>query len=146
MVGVKLIYSREFFVMSKKPLFTGLVFDENDRSVEVAIIGLESFYVVDDVGFKRHIPSEEVDRQVLVFFQEQMKGHEDMIAEQTTKMMGQDDLFSRAIIQNQLKNMDKQFESLLETGFPEEGNSYLGLMGFKIVINIHGEISPDDES
>ena len=51
--------------MAQKPLFEGLVFDEFDKPVEVTYIGDESFYVVDDAGFLRHIPSEEVDRQVL---------------------------------------------------------------------------------
>jgi hypothetical protein len=54
--------------------------------------------------------------------------------------MGQDDLFTRAIILNQLKNMGKQFENLLQTGIPEEGRAYLGMMGFRVVINLHGEV------
>lgn len=131
--------------MSKQPLFSGLVFDELDRPVDSKIVGGEPFYVVDDSGFQRHIPSVEVDRQVLNLLQEQMKGNEDLIAEQTTKMLGQEDLFSRAIIQNQLKNIDKQFENLLETGFPEGGNAYMGMMGFKIVIDVHGEVIRVDQ-
>jgi len=39
-----------------------------------------------------------------------------------------------------LKNIDKQMDTLLETGLPEEGRAYMGMMGFKIVIDIHGEI------
>jgi len=51
--------------MPKHALFEGLVIDENDRPVGVVMIGSEPCYVVDDSGFRRHIPSEEVDRQVL---------------------------------------------------------------------------------
>ena len=48
-----------------QPLFAGLVVDENDRPVQTASIGNEPAYVIDDDGFKRHIPAEQVDRAVL---------------------------------------------------------------------------------
>ncbi len=124
----------------KKPLFAGLIIDENDQVVDTAYVGEEPCYVVDDAGFKRHIPSVDVDRQILNMMVDQIRGNEELYMEQTTKMLGQDDLFTRAIIQNQLKNIDKQMDTLLETGLPEEGRAYMGMMGFKIVIDIHGEI------
>jgi len=122
------------------PLFAGLVVDEYDRTVDVTTIGGESLYVVNDAGFRRHIPSEQVDRQVLAIMKEQITGNEDIISEQTAKMLGQEDIFSRAMIDNQLKNIDQQLERLLETGIPEEGRAYMGMMGFKVVINFHGEV------
>ena len=126
--------------MPKQPLFAGLVVDEHDRVAESAIVGDEPFYVVDDAGFRRHIPAVQVDRQVLKQMQEMMKGSEGLISEQTAKMLGQDDIFSKAIIEQQLKNMDQQFDALMQQGIPEEGRAYLGMLGFKIVINLHGEI------
>ena len=126
--------------MSRKPLFAGLVVDERDRVAESAVVGEEPFYVVDDAGFRRHIPADQVDRQVLKQMQEMMKGSEGLISEQTAKMMGQDDIFSKALIENQLKNMDQQFDALMQQGIPEDGRAYLGMLGFKIVINIHGEV------
>ena len=69
-----------------------------------------------------------------------IEGHEDIISDQTAKMMGQDDPFSKAMIANQLKQIDKQFENLTNVGIPEEVRAYLGMMGFRIVINIHGEV------
>ena len=126
--------------MSNKPLFAGLVVDEHDRVVDSAVVGDEPFYVVDDAGFHRHIPAAQVDRQVLRMMQEMMKGSEGLISEQTAKMLGQDDIFSKAFIENQLKNMDQQFDALLKQGIPEDGRAYLGMLGFKIVINFHGEI------
>jgi len=126
--------------MNKKPVFEGLIFDEYDNPVDVTYVGEEPFYVVDDAGFFRHIPSSEVDSQVLQTMTSQIQGNEDLISEQTAKMLGQEDLFTKAIIQNQLKNIDKQLESLLKTGIPNDGRQYLGLMGFKIIINVHGEI------
>jgi len=62
--------------MTNQALFAGLVVDENGRPVDTAIVGGEPFYVVDDAGFHRHIPSEQVDRQVLTQMQEMLKGSE----------------------------------------------------------------------
>lgn len=140
--------------MAKRPLFTGLVIDEFDNLVESAWVGDEPCYVVDDDGFHRHIPSEQVDRQVLQKMNEMIEGHEDLLSEQAAKMLGQDDIFSRAMIENQLKQMDQQFDKILETGIPEDGIAFMGMSGFRIRINVHGEvveivqpgmISPDDE-
>lgn len=98
-------------------------------------------YVVNDAGFHRHIPSELVDRQVLQRMAEQIKGHEDILSEQAAKMLGQsEDIFTMAAIQNQFKNIDQQLEHVLDTGIPEEGRAYMGMMGFKVVINLHGDV------
>ncbi len=126
--------------MAKQPLFTGLVFDEFGNPAESTLVGDEPCYVVNDVGFRRHIPSEQVDRKVLDQFAEMMKGSEEFLSEQTAKMLGQEDLFTKAAIQQQLKNIDKQFDQLIQVGLPEDMRAYLGMMGFKIIINVHGEI------
>ena len=126
--------------MTRQALFAGLVFDEMQRPTEVAYVGEEPCYVVDDNGFRRHIPSEQVDRQVLDMMREMIEGHEDLLTDQTAKMLGQDDIFSRAIIESQLKNIDKQLDTLFETGIPESARAYMGMMGFRITINIHGEV------
>ena len=128
------------YFMATQPLFAGLVVDENGKLAESALIGNEAAYVVDDDGFKRHIPSEQVDRAVLNQLSEMMKGSEDILSEETAKMLGQEDPFSKAMIENQLKNLDKQFDAILETGLPEDMRAYLGMMGFKVVINYHGEV------
>lgn len=126
--------------MPRQPLFAGLVIDENDRSVETGFIGAEPAYVINDAGFRRHIPAEQVDKQVLARMQEMMKGNEGIISEQTAKMMGQDDIFSKALIEQQLKNIDQQFDTLMQQGIPEDGRAYLGMLGFKVVINYHGDV------
>lgn len=131
--------------MASQPLFAGLIFDESDNPVDVAIVGEESFYVVDDAGFRRHIPSEQVDRQVLESMRELIDGHEGILSEQTAKMLGQEDIFTRAMIESQLKNIDKQFDALFEAGIPEEGRAYMGMMGFRITINIHGDVTQVDQ-
>jgi len=55
-------------------------------------------------------------------------------------MLGQDDIFTRAMSESQLHNIDKQFDALLEAGIPEETRAYLGMAGLQIRIDIHGEV------
>jgi hypothetical protein len=124
----------------REPLFAGLVVDEYDRPVSFTHVGEEPMYVVDDAGFKRHIPSEQVDRAVLQQMAEMIEGHEDELSKQAATMMGQDDLFSQAILENQLLNIDERFDELLKIGIPEEGRAYLGMTGFKVRIDLHGEL------
>ena len=131
--------------MSREPLFRGLIVDENDQMVDTGNIGSEPCYIVNDAGFLRHIPSEPIDLQVLKSFGDQISGNEEFIADQTAKMMGQDDLFTHAIIENQLKNIDKQYAQVLQMGLPEDTRVYLGMMGFKVVIDIHGEVLRIDQ-
>jgi len=140
--------------MAKNALFNGLVIDENDRPMSSTLVGEESFYVVDDQGFLRHIPSEHVDRQVLAEMGKMLEGHEQELSEQAAKMLGQDDPFSRAAIEKRLKSLDGQFDEVLAAGLPEPSRAYLGMTGFKIRINLHGDLmeiqqpgsmAPEDE-
>lgn len=126
--------------MTKKALFEGLVYDEYDRPVTTGFIGIEPCYIVDDDGFMRHIPAEEIDKQVWQTLQNQIEGYEDLISEKAAEMMGQDDIFTKAAIERQLKNLDQQFDQLAEHGIPEETRMYLGMMGFRIIVSIHGEV------
>ena len=114
--------------------------DESGNIAESALVGDEPCYVVDDAGFRRHIPSEQVDRAVLAQFADLMKGSEGFISEQAAKMLGQEDVFTKAAIEQQIKNIDKQFDQLMQTGIPEDMRAYLGMIGFKIIINMHGEV------
>lgn len=124
----------------EEPLFKGIVIDEYDQPVETGYIGDEPCYIVNDAGFKRHIPAEYIDRQVWDFLTGQIKGNEDLIANQTAQMLGQDDLFSYAMIMQQLTNVDKQFESLQKNGIPADALAYMGMMGFKVIVDIHGDV------
>ncbi len=126
--------------MPKQALFAGLVFDENDRLVETAVVGDEPFYVVNDAGFRRHIPAAQIDRRVLEHMRDLMKGSEGLLSEQAAKILGQNDIFSKAMIEQQLKNIDHQFEPLMQQGLPEEARAYLGMLGLKVIVNYHGEV------
>jgi hypothetical protein len=131
--------------MHKKALFEGLVIDEFDRAVEVVYVGDDPCYVVDDQGFRRHIDAEKIDKQVLAAFKEMISGSEDLVSEQAAKMLGQDDPFSIASMAQQLKNMDANFEKLMDVGIPEDQRAYMGMMGFKIRIDLHGDVIEIDQ-
>ena len=126
--------------MPRQPLFAGLVIDESGRVAESALVGDEPCYVVNDAGFRRHIPSDQVDRQVLHQIADLLKGSEDLLSAETARMLGQEDVFTKAAIEQQLKNIDRQFEQLLQIGLPEDVRTYLGMMGFKVIINVHGDV------
>ena len=126
--------------MAKQALFSGLVIDDQDRPVSSTRVGDEAFYIVDDAGFLRHIPSEQVDRQVLADLGKMLEGHEEELSKQAAKMLGQDDIFTRAAIEKRLENMDDQFNQVREAGLPEASRAYLGMTGFKVRINLHGEV------
>jgi len=126
--------------MAQKAVFEGLIRNENGTPLEVRYVGRDACYVVDDNGFMRYISSEQIDRQVLDEMRKQIEENEDLLAEQAAKMTGQEDIFSRAAIQNQITNMDKHLETLLQTGIPTEARAYLAMMGFKVIVNVHGEV------
>jgi hypothetical protein len=126
--------------MPRQALFTGLVFDEFDRPLQAASIGADPAYVINDDGFLRHIPAEQIDNAILNEMKKLIQGNENLVSEQAAKMLGADDLFSKAMIANQLKNIDKQFGMLFETGIPEELRAYLGMTGFKVIVDYHGNL------
>jgi hypothetical protein len=124
----------------RNALFSGLVVDEQDRPVDESVVGGEPFYVVDDDGFRRHIESQFVDRQVLEQMRAMIQGNEELISEGTMKMLGQEDIFTRAMIERSLRHVDAQFDQLLAQGLPEEARAWMGMLGFRVVIDIHGNV------
>ncbi len=126
--------------MSNNAFFTGLIFDEKDNPVEAVTVGSESFYVVDDYGFKRHIDAREIDEKIIHLFTDQIDGNEDYLANAAANMTGKTDLFSMAMFKNQLKNIDREIEALLRQGPPAGLAEFLGMSGFKVTIDIHGNI------
>jgi UDP-2,3-diacylglucosamine pyrophosphatase LpxH len=118
--------------------FEGLISTDEGAPVGVAYVGAESFYVVDDEGFRRHISAREVDRQVLSLFVQQLQEHHEEAAEAMLRMMGQDDLFTKGMVDATLRNVNA--EQMLSQRLPEEARQLLGMMGFGVVIDLHGEV------
>ena len=119
-----------------KALFTGLVYSDTGDKVETTFIGTEPHYVIMDGDFKRHVAAIEVDRQVMAFIQEQAAANKELVSEQIMGMLGKDDLFTKAMIDSSITNMDQ----MTQQGIPDDARIMLGMMGFKVVINIHGEV------
>ncbi len=126
--------------MAKEPLFVGLVATESGEPVGSASVGGEPMYVVPDQGFNHHVEARDVDREVLSRLSEVILAHKDLVAQGAMQMLGQDDLFTKAMIDSSLKQWDKHVSELLDTGLPEQARLALGMMGFRVVLNYHGEV------
>jgi len=129
--------------MAKQALFAGLIYDEWENLVITAIVGNEAYYVVDDNGFKRHIDTEQVDRQILGVFIEQLQDNKELAVEQALKFMGRDDLFTKAAIDASMRNID--MDQIIDQGIPEQARNMMGMLGFRIIINVHGEVIRMDQ-
>ena len=122
--------------MARTAMFAGLVFDEAGRPADVAYVGEDACYVVDDDDFRRHIDAAQVDRAVLHFLREQVEDNREIAVEQMLQMMGQDDVFTKAAVESSINNM----EDAVGQPIPEDARRWLGMLGFKIVIDMHGGV------
>lgn len=127
--------------MSNKAIFAGLVIDEAGRPLDVDQVGNDATYVIDDDGFKRHIDAAQIDRQVLNILQEQIEANKPAVEEGLMKVMGSEDIFTKAAIDKSLNN----FDQVLAQGLPSDALQWLGMMGFRITVNLHGEVVKLDQ-
>jgi hypothetical protein len=129
--------------MALNALFDGLVYDEQDNLVGVTHIGSDAHYVVDDAGFHRHINAEDVDRQVLQVLLDQLEENKDMAIEQALNFLGKDDLLTKAAVDASMRNVN--IDQILKQGFPAQARDMMGMVGFRIIINLHGEVVRIDQ-
>jgi hypothetical protein len=120
----------------RSALFAGLVQDEAGNPVEVVTVGNVPNYVVDDAGFRRHVESEVVDRQVIDMLRQQFMDHREIATEAMLQMLGKEDLFTKAMIDASIKNMDQ----VIQQGLPDGARAWLGMLGFRVIISTHGEV------
>ena len=123
-----------------KALFEGLVRDEDGAACAVGHVGDDAVYIVMDGGFKTHVDARRVDEQVMAVFAEQVKEHAPEVSDGILKMIGPVDLFTKAQVDSNLKNFDKNLDIIYQNGLPENARVMLGMMGFHIIINRHGEM------
>ena len=121
---------------SKKALFANLVYDEDGNPVETTFIGQDPFYVILDGDFRRHVAAEEIDRQVVHWLTEQISANKDLVSEGVMNFIGKDDLFTKAMVDSSINRMDE----LMNQGMPDDARMMLGMMGFKVIVNYHGEL------
>jgi hypothetical protein len=121
---------------ARTALFAGLVQDEDGRPVDAVMVGDVPNYVVEVDGFRRHVEAEAVDRQVIELLREQFMEHREIATAAMLQMLGKDDLFTKAMIDASIKNMDQ----VIHQGLPEEARAWLGMLGFRVILNAHGEV------
>lgn len=126
--------------MRRKALFDGLVFNEEGEAVGIVYIGDDPCYAIPEYDFLCHISAREVDAQIVMQLRDQMLAHREIVTAQILQMLGKDDLFTKAAVDSTLQNLDKQIDLMMEHGMPEDVRMYLGMMGFRATVNIHGEI------
>lgn len=122
--------------MASTAMFGGLVVDELGRMAEVDTVGTAACYVVYDDDFRRYIDAAQVDRQVLRFMREQVNDNRQLAVSTMLDMMGKDDLFTKAAVESTIEHM----EDAVGQPIPEDARQWLGMLGFRIVINFHGEV------
>ncbi len=120
------------------PFFEDLVFTENGEPVPVTYVGTAGFYVIDDQGFRRHVEARPVDRAILAQFMEQLQEHREEAVRLLLTQMGQDDLFTKAAVDSTLRNL--QLDQVLDQGLPSQARQWLGMLGFRIVLDMHGDV------
>ena len=121
-------------------LFAGLVVNEQDEPAEVVYIGAVPHYVILDDGFRRHVEAETVDRQVMELLRQQILSNQALITQGMLAMLGKDDLFTKAMIDASIQNIDQHIDVLFQQGLPEDTRTWLGMLGFRVVVNVHGEV------
>ena len=121
----------------RSALFSGLIQDEDGNPVDDVLVGNVPYYVVEDAGFRRHVESEAVDRQVIGMLREQFMAHRDLATEAMLQMLGKDDLFTKAMIDASIKNMDQ----VLNQGLPDGARAWLGMLGFRVIVDTHGQVA-----
>lgn len=129
--------------MALQAMFAGLVYDEYENLAETAVIGGEAQYVVDDDGFRRHIDAETVDRQILAFFLDQLEQNRDLAVQQALQMLGSDDFMTKAAVDASLRNIN--MEQIIAQGVPAQARDMLGMLGFRVIINLHGDVVKLDQ-
>jgi hypothetical protein len=120
----------------RSALFAGLVQDEDGKPVDTVMVADVPYYVVDEDGFRRHVEAETVDRQVIEMLREQFMENREIATEAMLQMLGKEDLFTKAMIDASIKNMDQ----IIESGLPEGARAWLGMLGFRVIIDTHGEV------
>ena len=117
-------------------MFEGLVFDERRKAAHVNHVGERACYVVDEDGFLRHIDAALVDQQVLEFLKGQVDEHRDLAVSGMLDLMGKDDIFTKAAVESSIDNIDQAVGQAI----PEQSRQWLGMMGFRVIINDQGEV------
>ncbi len=122
----------------RSALFANLVFNEEGQPAQVVYIGGVPHYAVPDGDFLRHVEAEYVDRQIVRGIQERILSMREAVTEGVIRLLGQEDIFTRASIEYAINNMER----ILEPGAVnvDELRTALWMTGFRAVVNVHGDV------
>jgi len=122
--------------MPRKALFPGLIYNEIGEPCEVVHIGGVAHYAVPDDGFLRHVEAHAVDDVIIATIKEQVTSMQDEVVLGMLQMLGKDDIFTKAALEASLRNLDQH----IKQGDPNQWVPWLRLFGFRVVVNVHGEV------
>jgi hypothetical protein len=120
----------------RRALFPGLVFNEQGERAEVVYIGGTAHYAIADADFVRHVEASHVDDAVLAKVKEQIVSMQDQVVLGILQMLGRDDLLTKAAIEASIRNL----ETGMREADPEQWVPALRLFGFRVVVDIHGDV------
>jgi len=122
--------------MARNAMFAGLVYDEQERPLEIGWVGPDACYRYDDDGFIRHLDAAEIDRQVLQFFKNQLLENKEMAIRSLLELMGKDDIFTKTALEYQIAHMDEKTDQMIQP----QVRQVLQSLGFKIIIDAQGNL------
>lgn len=123
-------------LVDQQALFAGLVYNEAGEPAEAVTIGGVAHYAIPDNGFLRHVEAAIIDNTVLSSIKSQITANQDLVIRGVLQMMGKDDLFSKAAVEASINNMEEN----IRQSDPGQWLPWLRLMGFRVVVNVHGEV------
>lgn len=121
---------------SKPAAFEHLVYDPVGQSVPVKKIGGSDFYVVVEDSFDYHIAAQKVDAAVWNTLKSHFQRAKEDHLPAALEAMGVEDPFTLAAYESAIDNIGSA-ESL---SIAQEHKDMLALMGFRIVIDYHGDV------
>jgi len=124
--------------LKHQPLFADLVFNESGERARVVYIGATPYYAIPEDDFLRHVEAQHVDRQIVDRLKERIQAMSDLVTENAIRLLGQEDLFTRASIEHAIENMHR----ILEPGAVDvdQLRTALWMAGFAAVVDVHGDL------
>jgi len=122
--------------IEQQALFSGLVYNEAGEPAEMVYIGGVAHYAIPDGSFRRHVEAFRIDDAVLARLKEQITSMQDEVVRGMLQMLGKDDLFTKAAIDASIKNLEQN----VRQSDPEQWLPWLRLFGFRVVVDVHGNI------
>ncbi len=120
------------------PLFADLVFNERGERADVVTIGGEPYYAIPEDDFLRHVEAGHVDRQIVARLQARIKAMGDAVTDGVVRMLGEEDLFTRASVAHAIEHMDQ----ILQPGAidVDQLRTALWMAGFRAILDVHGDL------